>query len=94
MVFTENEGTLAGAWSKRLSWAVQVKGEGREAEKAAAKASNKSDNIVRSTYDKGHSTAHYAKEKIKGAGHSIKGAGHSTKRYAPVLGPLTCVWAV
>lgn len=73
---------------------MQVKGEGREAEKAAAKASNKSDNIVRSTYDKGHSTAHYAKEKIKGAGHSIKGAGHSTKRYAPVLGPLTCVWAV
>lgn len=52
--------------------AVQVKGEGKEVEKSLARASEKSDNVVRSTYDKGASKVEHAKDKIHGAGHSAK----------------------
>ena len=71
-----NEGTLAGAWSKWLLRYVQVKGEGHHVEKSAAKASDKSDNLVRSTYEKGASKAEYVKDKVKGAGHSSKRCAH------------------
>lgn len=86
-----NEGTLLGAWNDRLSRLSQGKSEGHEVEKSLIRASDKSDSIVRSTYDKTASTAEAAKDKVKsaghsvghsvkGAGHSIRGAGHSAKR--------------
>lgn len=67
-----NEGTLAGAWSERLSRAVQGKGEGKEVDNALSRASEKTDHLVRSTYDKAASKVEHAKDKIHGAGHSAK----------------------
>ena len=69
--------------------AVQVKGEGKDVENSLGRASEKSDNFARSTYDKGASKVEHAKDKIHGAGHSAKekihGAGHSAKRCAMTL---------
>ncbi|BDA47724.1 hypothetical protein COCOBI_10-5750 [Coccomyxa sp. Obi] len=52
--------------------AYKVKGEGKEVENSLARASEKSDNVVRSTYDKGASKVEHAKDKIHSAGHSAK----------------------